>query len=247
MKDIGNVADVCPYCLERLSKRPQRKSKCINCGKYIFVRTRPTDRKRVLVTEEQAKEIEAQWSEIQDIPQKPIVEKNLFDDEKARLAKKFGRVPPDNDIFWSLLNKDLAKHSYSKHWGLYRNTLFGMCELLRSESKWKDALSRYLEVCYLDLNGATNYGDFSDLDEIYKRILAEQCGGELKSFDPDNGTLYPGVLGHIDQLIKRLQLNLDMVRVQFMKVATKLESSLRLPVCPDVAWKSIKEALFGAQ
>jgi uncharacterized Zn finger protein (UPF0148 family) len=58
---IGNLDNTCPYCGSSLAERPKRKKKCPHCGNYIYVRTRPADRKKVLVTEEQAQEIEQQW------------------------------------------------------------------------------------------------------------------------------------------------------------------------------------------
>jgi hypothetical protein len=53
----------CPYCSSALSKIPQRKSKCPHCGQPIHVKASPTNREKRLVTELQAVEIEAQWSE----------------------------------------------------------------------------------------------------------------------------------------------------------------------------------------
>jgi len=58
--DIGYL-DKCPHCLKKLNTIPVRKKKCPFCGEYIFVKTRPLDEKKVLVTEEQKKEIDKQW------------------------------------------------------------------------------------------------------------------------------------------------------------------------------------------
>jgi len=48
----------CPYCNAQLDSMPTRKKKCPSCGKFILVRTRPSDRQRVLVTEEGARQFE---------------------------------------------------------------------------------------------------------------------------------------------------------------------------------------------
>jgi hypothetical protein len=61
LKEIGFVDAICPYCSSALEKKPSRKKKCPDCGNFIYVRTRPIDRERVLVTEEQTAEIDRQW------------------------------------------------------------------------------------------------------------------------------------------------------------------------------------------
>jgi len=61
--EIGRLDDVCPNCGTALAKRPGSKTKCQRCGGLIFVRTRPFDRKRVLLTEVQAKIVEAEWEQ----------------------------------------------------------------------------------------------------------------------------------------------------------------------------------------
>ena len=59
---IGLSDPVCPYCNGHLEQKPAKKKKCSHCGKYIYVRTRPQDQMKVLVTEKQAELIEEQWS-----------------------------------------------------------------------------------------------------------------------------------------------------------------------------------------
>lgn len=58
---VGNDKPICPYCSFKLEKMLVRKKACPNCKNPIFVRTRPFDRKKVLVTEEQVKEIQEQY------------------------------------------------------------------------------------------------------------------------------------------------------------------------------------------
>lgn len=55
-------AALCPNCGSALKKVPQKKTICPNCRKPMYIRRRPSDRKRVLVTQEQADEIERQWA-----------------------------------------------------------------------------------------------------------------------------------------------------------------------------------------
>jgi DNA-directed RNA polymerase subunit RPC12/RpoP len=62
---IGRLDNVCPYCEEELAKKPERKTACPHCGNYIFVRSRPFDRQRVLLTEAQTNQVEAEWTSLQ--------------------------------------------------------------------------------------------------------------------------------------------------------------------------------------
>ena len=59
---LGLTDAVCPYCETRLQKKPVRKKKCPACGNVIFVRTRPQDKARILVREDQLLAVEEQWS-----------------------------------------------------------------------------------------------------------------------------------------------------------------------------------------
>jgi DNA-directed RNA polymerase subunit M/transcription elongation factor TFIIS len=59
---VGNTDAVCPHCNHAMEKMPGRKKKCPHCGEFMYVRTRPGDGLRVLVTKSQAEQIEEQWS-----------------------------------------------------------------------------------------------------------------------------------------------------------------------------------------
>ena len=55
----------CPYCKVVLPKVPQRKTKCKKCGGYYYKRTYPPDvnGEEFIVTEKEAKRIDAAWLE----------------------------------------------------------------------------------------------------------------------------------------------------------------------------------------
>jgi hypothetical protein len=65
LSEIGRLDSACPACGEALARRPERKTICPQCGAAIFVRMRPFDRKRVLLTEPQASKIEVEWTALQ--------------------------------------------------------------------------------------------------------------------------------------------------------------------------------------
>lgn len=232
---IGNLDAICPYCDKHLDKKPGRKKKCPHCKQFIFVRTRPSDRQRALVTQVQAEQIEEQWSIVNGTHEQYLAGKKRFGEAKTRLAKRFGREPSDNEVKWLLLNDDMVQHIARNDWGLFRNTKFEMAEILRKEARPINALKTYLEVCYLDLNGPNNIGGIDD-PELLK---------EFPPWDPKHlAFLAPGVVGSAAVIIEGTGATQDDVEAAFMRRAAKLEEALRLPVSPSKAWAKLKKELF---
>ena len=234
-KSIGNTDAVCPHCDQHLDKMPGRKKKCPHCGEFMFVRTRPSDKKRVLVTLNQAEQIEEQWSIVDGTHAEYLAKRNRITDEKARLAGRFGREPSENDIAWSLLNQDMMEYAAHREWGLFRNAKFKMAEVLRKEARFANALGVYLEVCYLDLNGPSNVGGMSTR-ELLK---------EFPQWDPkNNGMLAPGVLDRIIKTIRKAGTSRSDVETMFEERAAKLDKALRLPVSVRKAWGKLSKEIF---
>jgi len=84
---IGNIDAICPYCGNRLEKKPGRKKKCPHCGNFIHVRTRPLDNQKVLVTEKQMEAINEQWGIVH--PQSTIGEKVAAERTKFLSSRTF--------------------------------------------------------------------------------------------------------------------------------------------------------------
>ncbi len=61
-----------------------------------------------------------------------------------------------NDIAWGIFNDRNIQYVSEKHWGLARNNILNMSELLVKENKLKDALYFLLAVLYYDLSGLGN-------------------------------------------------------------------------------------------
>jgi hypothetical protein len=127
----------CPYCFVPLLKLPSRKTKCTSCLMYMYVRTRPSDQKKVIVTKEGAEKIDQEWSIIngnydKNNPEKiyelswprgeklivnsysslykiiGITEQNLFD-----RRQKFKNV---EDTIWSFCNEALLKNQKDENY-----------------------------------------------------------------------------------------------------------------------------------
>jgi predicted RNA-binding Zn-ribbon protein involved in translation (DUF1610 family) len=235
MPIIGVSEAVCPYCSRLLQRKPAKKTKCPQCGKFIYVRTRPQDQLKVLATEQQADLIEEQWSIVNGAHGEYLAQKNKIEVERARLAKQFGKAPSENDIKWGLLGKDAIEHALNGNWGLYRNARFQMAEVLSKESKLKQALSMYCWVCYLDLNGPRNTSGVKD-QELLR---------EFPPFSPKEAFLAPGIISRMARIIEKLNLDQEKVSLIFQEITVRVYKGLKLPMQPEDAWKSVRRELFG--
>lgn len=239
---IGRTDAACPYCERTLSKRPSRKARCPHCDNFIYVRTRPNDRKRVLVTEAEAAQIVAQWELARETPslesfkERNADEKGAFERERAALAAKFGGPPSDRDVRWSLLNKQLIEHSSEGNWGLYRNARLDMADILHADGRLEAALLTYLEVCYLDLNGPRNTGATSSL-----RVLEK-----YPPFSPSESFIASGVMRRADSILKKLTLDRAAVHSLFLGHVQQHCTHLDLPLPPERAWPRIEMDLFDS-
>ncbi len=227
----------CPYCHKVLVKIPGAKTKCPHCGEFMFVRTRPKDNARVVVTKNEAEKIDEEWLIVAGVHDNFVAEKKEFTKEKEILRKRFGcKEPSDIDIKWSLLNKQLMEHAQNGDWGLYRNVKFQMAEILHREMKLKNALQTYLEVCYLDLNGPNNTSEIND-SSLLK---------EFPPFEPseDNSFLAPGVIERIQRILKKLELEKEKVKTDFIEHNSLIKQSMRLPVDPATCWSKIEKEIW---
>lgn len=227
---------ICPYCNKQLEKSPSRKKACPYCNKYIFVRTRPIDRKSVLVTSEQVDVIEMEWHIVNGTIDEYREKKRECDQIRKKLRKKFGKEPSEYDIQWYIFNKQLFEHAKNNDWGLYRNTRFNMGELLRKEKNLKDALCTYLEVCYIDLNSPNNLGG---LGEYWDPI-------RYPPFNPNKfANLAPGVLERINRIIKKEKFSKHEVYDIYFQHNRKIKAHLKLPVTVEESWDVVqKEIVF---
>lgn len=232
-EDIGNIEPICPNCGKALENKPSRKKKCPECGKFMFVRTRPSDNKKVLVTEAQAEVIEEQWSIANGTHETYLKEKNAFENEKASQTKRFGCTPSENDVKWALLNRGLTEHALKGNWGHYRNTKLQMANILRKEKKLKKALYFYLDVFYLDINGANNIGGITN-PELLKKCPA---------FNTQYAMIIPGNIEQISRIAKQMNISKMEVESLFKEMVKQQYSFIQLPISPEKAWKTIEEKL----
>lgn len=69
------TAPACPYCCAQLPKMPARKTRCKACGQSMYVKYTPSNTTRRLMTGEQARRAEEEWTE------------KYIDDKQQAIAK----------------------------------------------------------------------------------------------------------------------------------------------------------------
>jgi len=122
----------CPYCKKELLKFPTRKTRCSYCDNFIYVRTRPSDRQRILVTKKEAKALEFK---------KSLEDSNLgFTEEKylkirERLNKRFGFNPSEGDILWGMSNQLLQEAMKKGDWDSMKMIYFEQALFLHQSGK----------------------------------------------------------------------------------------------------------------
>ncbi len=132
---------------------PGRKTKCPACGESIFVRTRPQDKARILVREDQLLIVEEQWAIANGTHEQFLVERRRHDATTAALRQRFGKEPSKNDVQWAKLNDDTLTYIRDWDW-LYRNARFAMSELLVKEAKYADAPRSFCWRCATSISMA---------------------------------------------------------------------------------------------
>lgn len=109
----------CPYCDNILKKKPLKKTKCIFCGKYIFVRNKK------LVTEERVNIID-------ELKRFNFTDNQYKESEKI-LNKRFGHKPNYNDVIWHLCNKEIIENR--NDYDILRLLYYKMAQFLNKRGK----------------------------------------------------------------------------------------------------------------
>ena len=235
MNGIGEI-DHCPYCKEKLEKIPTRKSKCPHCKEYIYSRTRPSDRKKILIREDQIKELENEWSKYYDEKEKSeLYEQEDFKKARDDLTKQFGKEPSINDVKWRVYNERTLILASNRQWGLYRNNKLDMAKLLQKENRHKQAIDTFFEICYLDLNGCRNMPQGlsqKDLKEL-----------KISDFDPKTAFLAPGIISMLKDSIEASSMKKTNLKKQFIDISNKTKPIKDMPVSADTAWKTLEKEL----
>ncbi|MED1918320.1 hypothetical protein P4V64_23700, partial [Bacillus thuringiensis] len=227
---------ICPSCSQQFEKTVTRKRSCLICKETIVVRTHYKAKQKMLL-------MEAQIGVYEKESRKYYAERHLerlMENKGLTKALEEGKKEQPNyssfDIAWGLLNQLGLDYAAKTQWGLFRNTRLTMAEILNAEEKWKQGLAMLLEVCYYDLNGASNVATFNDT--VDKELLRK-----YPPFRPkDHGFLAPGVLSMVESNMDKLQYDYEQVKNLFVENNAQVQNSL-MPISPEKAWKQLEKRL----
>jgi hypothetical protein len=152
------TTDSCPYCKFKFIKLPSKKSKCPNCFEYVYVRTLPDTKEKMIVTEKEASEIDKKWEEINF---KKRWHNDLFNryggtiDEYNYIISKSGS-PFTRDHIYTMLNSLADKNSRNNKFNIVSQIYYSMALFIYEEDKNPFELirlSRYYELIHYKNQG----------------------------------------------------------------------------------------------
>lgn len=150
----------CPYCHNKLNNIPKRKRKCKKCNSSYNVVTRPSDKKRVAVTEKEWKKLKERWRKVarrsaalrglkdglsrffdgreylETVMEKEKHElRKRFSKNPEDIIKKYGIEPSDHDALWSIANKLVLKFGKLGDFSTLSGIYFDMALFLHQSEK----------------------------------------------------------------------------------------------------------------
>ncbi len=138
---------------------------------------------------------------------------------------------PDDDSEWQRLDQKRNEQAAARRWSRYRNTTLRMAQLRNRQGRLEDTLVAYLELCYIDVNGAQNPG--------------AAWGMPLQGLDPDRAFgLGPLIIRRVIAMARALGYDETRMRVEFLATASVMHRALALPISPEEAWQVIRAELY---
>jgi uncharacterized Zn finger protein (UPF0148 family) len=186
----------CPNCGVSLKKVPGAKTKCPDCSELMYVRTDPQSNNRVVVTFDQAQEIDDEWAKLNGTWPERKAERERVNVTRERLAKKWNvQTASDKDVQWAMRNEDLVAAIRDGKWEAYQKALFELGLEIHDTKKPDRALPIFILAAFLYINNPDDaFGGWSPTTyvpgaaEVFDYVALE-C--ELLGITPEDGlTMY---------------------------------------------------------
>lgn len=225
-KNIGMENKICPYCGNILEKFPSRKKQCKACKNYMYIRTRPYDNKKVIVTEQEIEIIKEDELKKYGEYEEYLIQKQKFEQEKDWLKKiRNCNYVPNEDVQWSLYNKDRLLLFSQQNWKEYMEITSKMAQQLYIEKKYDDSLELYLEAGYFDICSPDENGAFENREAIL-------------------GYPHCSYIINLIQCMEKAGLEIEDVEKMFYNVPI---SNIKIPISRKEAWEIIDKNIRNLQ
>ena len=225
---LGVPGNTCPYCEQKLQKK-----KCVNCGKSHRSRSSVQDYKI--------------WVNIREEWVQPIDEQRAIRDgghvgylERVRLraAIKDVLVASGNIDYleenteYLALERERAEYARLKQWGSYTSAAADQGTALEKQGKTKEALEKFMEHVYIDLNGPSNAGICHDNVAYQKELLLHH-----KSWDKEFSDA--ALASVVFDLADHLELSKSDIKDLFLRVAEETRARIKTPIKPSTAFNKL--------
>jgi len=213
----------CPYCGIELKKVPSAATKCPDCHKTMYVRTDHRIQKRLVVTDEQADEID-DGNEALGMGDLATYERRRRETYE-RLEKKFGQPPSVNDVRWGMCNEDLLLYQSRRDYGLYRNTRYKMMEILQRRGNEKEALRYALEIFYIDSCDPSNMNG-----------LVDEPRFDIRAWDASAPLRRGSLTDWLRALCENIGISVEQAARDYESDANHLREFLKMPRAWSSTW-----------
>jgi hypothetical protein len=140
-------------------------------------------------------------------------------------------INPEDDPMWQRLSQKRSDDARARLWTRYRADTLRLAQHCGKQGRLEDALATWLELCYIDLNGPQNPGNFPE--------------APLPDFDPARAYgLGPVIITRIAVIARRLGYDEARTKVEFLATASAMHRNMNLPVTPEDAWNAIRAELY---
>lgn len=186
---------ICPHCYKSLKKIPGAKTRCHHCNNFMYVKT-DTNNIRSVITKKQKEKIDKKFRILNGTQEEYVKHQREHNKTKEKLQKHNSKEPSENDIRWSILNKNLQKHMKDNDWKEMESIYFEQARILYEEGKDHNHLLKLANKCVL-----MNYKK----DEVVKGVEVLSSGdsscNECKKI---NGKVFT-----IEEALKRMPLPVE--------------------------------------
>jgi len=227
----------CPSCKGILKKVPGAKTKCPHCGEFMYVRTEPHSRKRVVVNFAGAEEIDDEIARLNGTYDQRVAERKRAEVTRERLKERFhGQEPSQEDIEWSLLVQDGVKYAREANWYSYMLNLNQKASVWERRGKKPMAITAYLQTAFMACNGPEDFGSFKQNGMSVQDL--KFMG--IVPFDPRkaSGNL-SWIINQLNSILSSEALGLDTLESMFYDACNKMK--MELPVSAQSCWKMLIE------